>query len=150
MRYCDHVGNVNREIKWNCEPIPKSCFVHAVCARNPRNFSKLATRHLACFCDASMHGHWIRYVNQAHAPSWNYHILKPLPDFEPLLDDEDAYDEVSYEGHHDVLSNAEEIGENFVVKPDTRSNTEAVNFYLIKCIAVKDEAKENYVDEWKN
>ncbi len=155
QRDCDRVfwevklGDVNREVKWNCEPIPKSRSVHAVRAHNPRDSTGLATRHLACFCDACMHGHWNRCVNQAHVPSWNYHILKPLPDCEPLLDAEDAYDEVSYEGHHDVLSNAVEIGDNFAVQPDTATNTEAVDFHLVKCIAEKDEAEDNYVDEWQ-
>ena len=38
------VGEVNRELKWICQPIPKSRTLHAVRGYNPRDPTGLATR----------------------------------------------------------------------------------------------------------
>ena len=144
------VGEVNRELKWNCQPIPKSRTLHAVRGYNPRDPTGLATRQLACFCDACMHGHWNRCINKSHVPAWDYHILEPLAESEPLPDDEEGLDVALYEGHHDVLSNALRPGDTFAVHPDSATNTEPVDFYLVKCLEDKQEAEVNYVDDWDN
>lgn len=97
-----------------------------------------------------MHGHWNRCINKSHVPAWDYHILEPLAESEPLPDDEEGLDVALYEGHHDVLSNALRPGDTFAVHPDSATNTEAVDFYLVKCLEDKQEAEVNYVDDWDN
>lgn len=57
------------------------------------------------------------------------------------------YDEVSYKGHHDVLRNALQVGYNFKIQLDPSTNTRAVDFYFIKCLAEKKQAKDDYMDE---
>ena len=153
------VGDVNREVKWNCSPIPKSRSMHAFRGHNPQDPTALATRNLACFCDACIHGRWNRCVNKAHVEAWEYHILEPLPDemeadsnpaVEVLTEEVNGYDDFTYEGQYDVLSSALCVDNTFAINPDASTNAEGVDFYLVKCVVAKEKVDKGYIDEWSN
>ncbi|MCO5607312.1 hypothetical protein L7F22_061505 [Adiantum nelumboides] len=101
----------------------KTCSLYGFCGHNPGDPTALATRALACFCDACMHKRWNSCINKAHVQPWDYHTLLPLPDeavsdFEPV--DEASYNDFTYKGHHDVLSSTLWAGNTFAVNPDAQ------------------------------
>lgn len=147
-------GDVNREFKWNCDTVEKTRSLHAFRGHNLQDPTALATRNLACFCDACTHGRWIRCINKAHVQAWDYHVLLPLDDevganSEPT-EEVVGYDDFTYEGHHDVLSSALCVGDTFAVNPDAPTNGKNMDFYLVKCVAAKKQVEKGYIDEWTN
>ncbi|KAI5071170.1 hypothetical protein GOP47_0013421 [Adiantum capillus-veneris] len=100
------------------------------------------------------HRRWNRCVNKAHVQPWDYHTLLPLlekavSDSE-LKDEIAAYDDFTYEGHHDVLSSTLCAGDIFDANPNASTNVEDVDFYLVKCVVAKEKVEKGYLDEWGN
>lgn len=62
---------------------------------------------------------------------WGYHSLAHLSNDKIATMEEDAYDEATYDGCHDALSDALQVGVPFDVnvQPD---NIEGADFYLVK------------------
>ena len=130
----------------------KTRSLHAIRGHNPQDPTALATRKLACFCDACMNGRWNRCINKAHVEAWDYQILQPLLEQTDEVSTEEVvgYDDFTYEGHHDVLSSALCSEDTFAVNPDALTNAEDVDFYLVKCVAEKEKVEKGYIDEWSN
>ena len=76
--------------------------------------------------------------------SWEYVTLKPLDDIE-----EEETDDPTYEGHHEALTDALLIGDNFVV-PAPHDNNEHVDFYVLKCTHEKVCLDSPLQDAWEN
>lgn len=60
-----------------------------------------------------------------------------------------GYHDSMYEDHHDALSSALCIDDTFVINLDTWTSDESLEFYLVKCVVVRENVKD-YRDEWSN
>ena len=138
------VGDVDRSNKWDCKDIPNARGLHCVSGYSLTNGKSLKCRPLSCFCSACMHGQWRRCSNSAHVASWEYVTIEPSDDIE-----EEEIDDPTYEGHHDALTDALLIGDNFVV-PAAHDNDELVDFYVLKCTHKKVCIDSPLQDAWGN
>ena len=64
-----------------------------------------------CFSGACMQGKWRRCANKSHVEAWKYHLIEPKEDEEDS--DDEGLDDAAYEVHHDFLSDALSVGDNF-------------------------------------
>ena len=137
--------DVDRSQRWDCKPVPNARGLHCVSGYSLTNGKALRCRQFSCFCSACMQGSWRRCSNKAHVPAWDYVTLEPTDD----VSDDDEIEEFAYEGHHDALSDALCVGDNFaVIAP--HDNVELVDFYVLKCTAEKTQTKTSLKDAWGN
>lgn len=111
----------------SAKPIPESRSLHCVCGYSTSTM--LRVRRLSCFCGACMQGKWRRCENKRHVEAWKYHLIEPKEDEEDS--DDEGLDEAAYEGHHDFLSDALSVGDNFAVNVEA-DNEEGADFYILK------------------
>ena len=76
---------------------------------------------------------------------WEYVTLEPSED----VKDANEVEDFAYKGHHDALSDALCIGDNFVVIAP-HDNEELANFYVLKCTAQKQKSDTKLTDGWGN
>ncbi|MCO5611027.1 hypothetical protein L7F22_065276, partial [Adiantum nelumboides] len=86
---------------------------------------------------------------EGHVKDWQYITLEPNADNEAELDEPNEEDEVGmplYVGHHDALSDALCVGDNFA------SNTAKMeyDFYILRCHKPKHIATKAMTDSWEN
>ena len=138
-------ANVDRSKRWDCKPVPNARGLHCVSGHSLTNGKALRCRQFSCFCSACMKGLWRSCSNSTHVPPWEYVTLEPSEDVE----DDDEIEDPAYEGHHDALSDALRVGDNFaVIAP--HDNEELVDFYILKCTKEKRRTDSLLKDAWGN
>lgn len=136
---------MDRSNPWECKAVEGARGFHCVSGYSLTNGKALRCRKLSCFCTQCMQGHWRRCSNSTHVPFWDYVTLEPSD--EP--DDDDDIEDFAYEGHHDALSDALCIGDNFAVIA-RHDNEELADFYVLKCTAKKKKIHTLVKDDWGN
>ena len=138
-------GNVDRSKKWDCKSVKGARGIHCVSGYSLKNGKALRCRQLSCFCNSCMQGLWRRCSRKSHVKKWEYVTLEPSNN----VRDADEVEDFAYEEHHDALSDALCIGDNFaVIAP--HDNEELVDFYVLKCIAQKQKSDTKLKDGWGN
>lgn len=139
------VGDVDRSNRWDCKAVEGARGLHCVSGYSLRDGNAFRCRQFSCFCTACLQGHWRRCSNNAHVTKWEYVTLQPSEDANP----DDEIEDFAYEGHHDDLSDALLIGDNFAViaPPD---NKELADFFVLKCTAKKQWSEVLIKDAWGN
>lgn len=142
-------SDVDRERKWDCKRVTSSRSMHCVNGYSVTDKCALRCRQLSCFCDSCMLQRWRRCSNVAYVDVWEYRQLIPVD-----VDDdsgEDSSDEELdniplYAGHHDALSDALCVGDNFATNPTEKD----ADFYILKCSAAKHKTTRARKDQWGN
>lgn len=140
---------VPRETQWNCKKVPGSRSLHCVNAYSSFSKHELRVKALSCYCEACMHEQWRRCNNAGHVQDWQYITLEPIADNEAECDEPDEEDEVDmplYAGHHDALSDALCVGDNFA----TNAAEMEYDFYILRCHKPKYLATKAMNDSWGN
>jgi len=138
-------GDVDRSKRWDCKAMDGSHGLHCVSGYSLTEGKALRCRQFSCFCAACLQGLWRRCSNNAHVPKWEYVTLEPSEDV--ALDDE--IEDFAYEGHHDALSDALRVGNNFAfIAP--HDNEELADFFVLKCTAEKQRSETLIRDAWGN
>lgn len=108
----------------------------------------LRCRSLSCFCDFCISQRWRRCLNNAHIKDWKYIAIEL--EVEGFESDESSDDDNGrmpmYAGHHDALSDALCVGDNFA----TNASEEGADFYILKCSKAKQLATKALRDAWEN
>ena len=141
-------SDVPRERKWDCKRVKGSRSMHCVNGYSTTDNCSLRSRKLSCFCYSCMCQRWARCSNVAYVEQWDYIQITP-EDNESLntyLSDEEGEDFPLYAGHHDALSDALCVGDNFA----TNTTEKDVDFYLLKCTTRKYKTTRELKDGWGN
>ncbi|MCO5562984.1 hypothetical protein L7F22_016620 [Adiantum nelumboides] len=140
------VGDVLRDIEWDCKKIGGSRSMHCVNGFSSRDMIALRCRNLSRFYHACMHGQWRRCANKAHIEAWQYLRIIPA---EADIDDVSSDEEIKalmYVGHHNDLSDALWVGDNFAINAEE----EYSDFYILRCCTEKRLSTMNQKDAWHN
>ena len=118
---------------------------HCILGYSLKNGKALRCRQLSCFCNSCMQDLWRRCSRKSHVKKWEYGTLEPSNN----VRDADEVEDFAYERHHDALSDALCIGDNFaIIAP--HDNEELADFYVLKCTAQKQKFDTKLKDGWGN
>ena len=141
-------NEVSRAHMWYCRCLKGSRKMHCVNGYSPVDKCALRWRTLSCFCDQCMSQRWQRCLNRDHVEEWDYITIQQL-DTNSDSDKESNDDGVVmpiYGGHHDAISDALQVGDNFATNP----SEEGWDFYILRCSKAKYKATKAQRDAWGN
>ncbi|MCO5583765.1 hypothetical protein L7F22_037679 [Adiantum nelumboides] len=88
-----------------------------------------------------------KMCKQAHVEAWQYlRIISTEADIDEDVSSEEKIDAPMYAGHHDDLSDALWVGDNFALNIEEKNS----DIYILRCYMEKRLSTANQKDAWHN